>query len=80
MSNTFSSNITTYEKPFLSRKELAFVCRVSLSTLARGIRDARWPYCAYVRISPRRIVYPASLVKEIEEKAGIQAGLKKEVE
>ena len=53
----------------LSRKEFAFYCNVSLSTVDRGIRDNRWPYNAYYRVSPRRIVYPASLVASLGDMA-----------
>jgi hypothetical protein len=66
------------EQCFLSRKELASVCRVSLATLNRGIRDGRWPYSAYIRISPRRLVYPASLILEIAQKAGLHTNLEEE--
>jgi hypothetical protein len=54
------------EQRFLSRKELAYACHVSIATMA----DGRWPYSAYIRISPHRMVYPASLIREIEQGRG----------
>ena len=59
---------------FLCRKELAFHCQVSLSTVDRGIRDDLWPFNAYIRISPRRILYPSALLQEIEQKAKVRLG------
>ena len=60
---------------FLCRKEQAFHCKVSLSTVDRGIRDDLWPFNAYIKISPRRIVYPSTLLQKIEERAnGLKGG------
>jgi predicted DNA-binding transcriptional regulator AlpA len=73
MSNTLTLYTQNEEQRFLRRKEMAYMCHVSLSTLNRGIRDGEWPFSAYIRISPRRVVYPVSILREIEERAGIQA-------
>jgi len=56
---------------FLCRKEFAYFCKVSLSTVDRGIRDRRWLFNAFIRVSPRRILYPASLLQEIKQEAEI---------
>jgi predicted DNA-binding transcriptional regulator AlpA len=53
---------------FINRKELAAFCGISLSTVNRGIRDNRWPFSAYIRISPRRLIYPRSILREIESR------------
>jgi predicted DNA-binding transcriptional regulator AlpA len=54
------------QRAFITRKELAEICRCSLSTINRGIHAGRWPFSTFIRITPRRIVFPASIVKEIE--------------
>ena len=53
----------------LSRKEIAVLLGVSLSTVDRGIRDNKWPFNAYYQISSRRKLYPASIVTSINEMA-----------
>jgi hypothetical protein len=58
----------------LNRKEMAHYCKVSLATLDRGIRDGIWPFSAFTRLSPGRIVYPASIFYEIERKALAKKG------
>jgi hypothetical protein len=80
MSKTFHSYSrgSQEEKLFLNRTEMAALCRVSLSTLARGVRTHKWPFCAFIRLG-KRMVYPVSLIDEMEAKAKVHAGLEREV-
>jgi hypothetical protein len=41
---------------------------VSISTVDRGIRNRQKLYCQYVKIGSR-VLYPASLLAELEERA-----------
>jgi hypothetical protein len=67
------------ERLFLNRTEMAALCRVSISSLGRYAQKDIWPFCAFVRFG-RRMVYPVSLIKEMEDKARGHAGLEREAE
>jgi len=53
---------------FYTTSELAKVLKVSMSTVARGIRNSTYPFNCYIRIG-RKILYPVSLVVELQERA-----------
>jgi hypothetical protein len=57
----------------LTRSEFSRRLKVSLSTVSRGVKNDKWPFCAFVRIGSQ-IRYPESLLNEIEEKATQKAG------
>jgi len=73
-SQKFNGTTSVVVPSFLNRKDMAHYCKVSLSTLDRGIRDGRWPFSAFTRLSPKRIVYPATLLLEIEKQAIVLKG------
>lgn len=53
---------------FISKIDFAKSIGVSISTVDRGIRNHQRPYCQFVKIGSR-VLYPASLLAELEERA-----------
>jgi len=47
------------QRQFLTRREVAEILGLSLSTVNRGIRDQRAPFSAFVRVG-RRLICPLS--------------------
>jgi hypothetical protein len=57
---------------FISKKEFSVLSGVSISTIDRGIRDHVWPYSQFVKVGSR-VLYPLSLLSEMEMKAAQNA-------
>jgi hypothetical protein len=53
---------------FLTKREFCNILCISLTSLDRGIKSNEWPFSNYVRIG-KRILYPYSLIAEIEASA-----------
>jgi len=53
---------------FITGPELAKILKVSMSTVARGIRSSIYPYNRCLKIGRRRL-FPASLIAELENLA-----------
>jgi hypothetical protein len=55
------------ESLYITRKELAFLLRISLSTIDRNIRKCQPPYDKIIRVSSRCVRFHISILKEFEQ-------------
>ncbi|MDR2245855.1 MAG: hypothetical protein LBE17_04135 [Treponema sp.] len=65
------------QKAWLTRKELAYHLRISLSSVDRGIRSNRWPFNNRVKVGGK-VLFPISILSEIEAKAKSDAAITRE--
>jgi predicted DNA-binding transcriptional regulator AlpA len=63
---------------FLSRNEFAKAVGISPSSLYRRAKQKVWPFNAYITVGSR-VLYPASLIEELEGQALKCKGQKDEI-
>jgi predicted DNA-binding transcriptional regulator AlpA len=52
---------------YITRKELAYALKCSLSTIDRNIKARRLPFDQIIRLSPRRVVFPVSILEDLKK-------------
>jgi predicted DNA-binding transcriptional regulator AlpA len=61
---------------FISKRQFSNFTGISISTIDRGIKEQTWPFNKCIRIG-RRVLYPFSVLAEMEAKAAENAAASK---
>jgi predicted DNA-binding transcriptional regulator AlpA len=54
------------EPRFLTRKQVCDLFRISESTLNRAVKAGQKPFDCGIRISPRRVIFPISIIDQAD--------------